>query len=133
MGAGTFPCGADAARAQVAGAQLLGKVTVLEEEFAAASIDAIGIQEGRSRRSEIHPGLHYERYIGAADDHGGSGASSGCDALPGSSCRPTSWSRRASRGQWPINGSSGDVSSWLGMRRTDTARRPRERIFGMPF
>ena len=64
---------ADAARTQIAGVQLLGKVTVLEEEFDAACLDAVGIQEGRSRRTEIRAGLHYDRYIGAADGDGGHG------------------------------------------------------------
>ena len=66
-----------------AGAQLASKVVILEEEFVAAELDVIGVQEGRSASTDIRTGLHYERYVGAADGDG----SYGCEV----------WLRRAAR------------------------------------
>ena len=55
---------------QVAGAQLVSKIVILEEEFDAAELDVIGIQEGRAAATDIRTGMHYERYVGAADGDG---------------------------------------------------------------
>ena len=68
---------------QVAGAQLLSKIAILGEEFDAAEPDAVGIREVGAASADVRLGLHYERYVGAADGDG----CHGCDVWLGRSLR----------------------------------------------
>ena len=55
------------------GALLLSNVQLLEQQFSDASLDIIGVQEGRSAVSQHRRGHSYHMLISAADQHGALG------------------------------------------------------------
>ena len=61
------------AYARVSGAVLLSKVTLLEEQFSAAGLDIVGIQEGRARASLERRGVAYTMLTAPADEYGALG------------------------------------------------------------
>ena len=59
--------------AQVAGIPMRSKIAMLESQFISHSIDVVGIQEGRSTRTEQVEGQSYTMLAAAADSGGNLG------------------------------------------------------------
>ena len=52
---------------------MLSKVQLLEQQFRMYSLDVVGIQEGRGKKSCTREGLYYHMLITAADEYGNHG------------------------------------------------------------
>ena len=61
------------AYAKVSGVCLLGKVQILEEQFALDELDVVGVQEGRSKLTEVKQGHTYQMAAAAAYGDGSAG------------------------------------------------------------